>query len=293
MPAFAIVVVVFLAAFAAGCGSDADQSTASRYVALGDSNASGAGLPTPATGAPKNCYRTESGYPAFAAEQLKLDEFQSVACSGAGVNALDDEMALYPDGVAPPQFDALKGHETIVSVTVGVNDAGLGVAAETCLKAKSPSDTPCQDKYVTGGENKLTAAALAIVEPLGEKLDAIHAQSPKAKIFLVGYAPIIPADGAGCWGKINVSPLDAPYFYGFQRAISDSEKAAAEAHGATYVDLFAAGEGHDACQPPGRRWSNPVNRVGAAGWPLHPTLSGSRAAAALLVRSARSSRLDQ
>lgn len=294
MRPFAILLSVILAAFVAGCGDDPAPATssASRYVALGDSNASGAGLPTPETGAPKNCYRTENSYPAFAATQLKLDEYESVACSGAGVNALDSEMALYPDGEAPPQFNALKGNETIISVTVGVNDAGLGTAAETCLKAKSQSATPCQDKFLVDGEDKLADAAAAIAKPLGEKLDAIQEKSPKAKIFLVGYAPIVPKDGAGCWGKINVSAFDAAYFYDFQQAISESEEAAAKAHGAIYVDLFKAGQGHDACQPPSKRWSNPINDVGTAGWPLHPTLSGSEAAAALLVKSTERSKLD-
>jgi lysophospholipase L1-like esterase len=291
MRPFAIAGLLVLAAFLAGCGSEPSTSTASRYVALGDSNTSGAGLPTPATGAPKNCYRTESGYPSFAAKALAQDEFDSVACSGAGMNAFVSGMSLYPDGEAPPQFNALKGNETIVSVTIGDNDAGFGEVTETCLKAKSPSDTPCQAKYVTAEGNKMTEAAEALAEPLGEKLDAIHDRSPKAKIFVVGYGPIIPRDGAGCWGKVNVSRSDAPYFYGWQNSITETEKAIAKEHGATYVDFFNAGKGHDACQPAAKRWTNPVNGVGAAGWPLHPTIAGTKAAAALLAKSASRSKL--
>jgi lysophospholipase L1-like esterase len=291
MRPFAIVSFVILAAILAGCGSDPAPSSASRYLALGDSNTSGAGLPTPATGAPENCFRTESGYPSFAAKELDQDEFESVACSGAGMNAFVSDMELYPDGDAPPQFNALKGNETIVSVTIGDNDAGFGEVTETCLKATSPSDTPCQDKYVTSDGNKMTEAAEALAKPLGEKLDAIHDRAPKAKIFVVGYGPIIPKDGAGCWGKVNVSESDAPYFYGWQNSITETEKATAKAHGATYVDFFNAGKGHDACQSPAKRWTNPVNDVGSAGWPLHPTLAGSKAAATELVKLASSSRL--
>lgn len=209
------------------------------------------------------------------------------------MNAFDADMALYPDGEAPPQFNALKGNETIVSVTIGDNDAGYGEVTETCLKAKSPDDTPCQDKYVTSDGNKMTEAAAALAKPLGEKLDAIRDRSPKAKIFMVGYGPIIPKDGAGCWGKVNVSASDAPYFYGWQNAISETEKATAEAHGATYVDFFNAGKGHDACQSPSKRWTNPVNGVGSAGWPLHPTLEGSRAAAAALAKAWDRSKLGK
>lgn len=291
MRPFAIASLVVLTVFLAGCGSEPSQSTASRYVALGDSNASGAGLPTPETGAPKNCFRTESGYPSIAAKALAQDEFESVACSGAGMNAFVTDMELYPDGDAPPQFNALEGNETIVSVTIGDNDAGFGEVTETCLKATSPTATPCQDKYVTSEGNKMTEAAAALGKPLGEMLDAIRDRSPKAKVFVIGYGPIIPEDGKGCWGKVNVSESDAPYFYGWQNAISETEKATAEAHGAIYVDFFNAGKGHDACQPAAERWTNPVNDVGAAGWPLHPTLEGSKAAAAALAKAWDRSRL--
>jgi lysophospholipase L1-like esterase len=237
------------------------------------------------TGALKNCYRTESGYPSFAEEQLGQDEFESAACSGAGMYSLGAEMPLYPDGEAPPQFHSLRGNETIVSVTIGDNDAGFGEVTRNCLKAKSPTDTPCRAKYVTSDENKLTSAAEGLSKALGQELDTIRERSPKAKIFLVGYAPIVPKDGAGCWGKIDISTSDASLFYGWQNSIAETEKAVANAHGAVYVDLFHAGVGHDACQPAAKRWTNPVKNVGAAGWPLHPTIAGSKAAAAMLVEA--------
>lgn len=291
MRPFTIASLVLLTLLLAGCGSEPSQSTASRYVALGDSNASGAGLPTPETGAPENCYRTESGYPSLAAKKLAQDEFESVACSGAGMNAFSADMALYPDGKAPPQFNALEGNETVISVTIGDNDVGYGEVTETCLKAKSPSDTPCADEYVTSGGNKLEQVVATLAAPLGEKLEAIHDRSPRAKIFVVGYAPLVPADGAGCWGRVNVSKSDARLVFDWQKALNQTLRTTAETHDALYVDLFGAGIGHDACQPESKRWTNPVNDVGAAGWPLHPNLAGSKAAAAALAESARRSKL--
>lgn len=293
MRPFALSAFALLAVLVSGCGSEPVTSGASRYVALGDSNTSGAGLPTPMTGALKNCYRTESGYPSLAAKKLSQKEFESAACSGAGMYSFGAEMPLYPDGEAPPQFDSLKGNETIVSVTIGDNDAGFGEVTKNCLEAKSPTDTPCQDKYVSADKNKLTEAAESLAKPLGEQLDSIREKSPKAKIFVVGYGQIIPEDGAGCWGKINVSPSDAPYFFGWQKSITDTEKAVAEEHGATYVDFFAASSGHDACQPAPDRWTNPVNDVGSAGWPLHPTIAGTQAAAAALVNAWDRSKLGK
>jgi hypothetical protein len=99
MRAFAIAGLIVLAGLFAACGSEpGPASTASRYVALGDSNTSGAGLPGPLAGAPKNCFRTENGYPSIAAEALGQKEFATVACSGAGMSAFAAKMALYPDG---------------------------------------------------------------------------------------------------------------------------------------------------------------------------------------------------
>lgn len=286
---WAVFSIALCAAVFGDCGSEKPVSNASRYVALGDSNTSGAGLPTPVTGAPENCFRTENGYPVLAAKELALDEFESVACSGAGINSFVAAQELYPSGEAPPQFNALKGNETVVSITIGDNDAGFGEVTETCLKSRSQADTPCSDKYVSADGNKLEDAAAALAGPLGEKIDAIRDRSPRAKVFVVGYGPIIPRDGKGCWGKVNVSPADAPVFYGWQEAITETERTTAKEHGATYVDFFNAGRGHDACQPAAERWTNPVNGVGSAGWPIHPTVEGSKAAAALLVKAVRGS----
>lgn len=270
-----------------GCGGDKPADGTSRYVALGDSNTSGAGLPTPATGAPKNCFRTDSGYPSLAARHLSATEFASVACSGAGIGSFVTVQDLYPDGSAPPQFNALRGNETIVSLTIGDNDAGFGEVTKTCLNAESRRDTPCRDRYVTSGKNQLVSAAHALAKPLGESLDAIRERSPRAQIYVIGYGPIIPRDGVDCWGKVDVSEPDAPVFYAWQAAITDTERSVARSHGARYVDFFNAGKGHDACKPSKQRWTNPVHGVGDAGWPLHPTLAGSAAVAKMFVAAVR------
>lgn len=288
-PLLALSACVLWAVALSACSDTKAPVADGRYVALGDSNTSGAGLPTPDTGAPKNCYRTQSGYPTVAAKSLGRADFQTTACSGAGIESLTNSQALYPEGQAPPQIYALNGKEALVSVTIGDNDAGFGEVTKTCLNATSPSATPCRDKYVTSTGNRLVAAAAALAGPLGDALDEIHRQAPDAKVFIVGYGPIIPRDGEGCWGKVDVSAADAPVFYGWQEAITKTEKATAAAHDATYVDFFHSGAGHDACKSAKLRWTNPVQGVPSPEWPLHPTVAGANAAAALLVKTIRQS----
>ena len=43
-----------------------------------------------------------------------------------------------------------------------------------------------------------------------------------------------------------------------QATLNDAVRRAAAASGATYVDMSAASEGHDACKPVGVRWVEPV-----------------------------------
>ena len=49
-----------------------------------------------------------------------------------------------------------------------------------------------------------------------------------------------------------------PYVRGIQATLNDAVRRAAAATGATYVDLNTVSNGHDACQPIGVRWVEPV-----------------------------------
>ena len=47
----------------------------------------------------------------------------------------------------------------------------------------------------------------------------------------------------------------------------------AAAHGATFVDTYAASIGHDACRSPAVRWVEPTSTPGV-GFGLHPNEAG-------------------
>ncbi len=67
----------------------------------------------------------------------------------------------------------------------------------------------------------------------------------------------MPATG-GCFTKMPIAKGDVPYVRGIQATLNDAVRRAAAATGATYVNLNGVSNGHDACQPIGVRWVEPV-----------------------------------
>ena len=58
--------------------------------------------------------------------------------------------------------------------------------------------------------------------------------------------------------KEPIAKGDVPYLRSEQATLNDAIKRAAAVTGATYVDLNTVSNGHDACQPTGVRWIEPV-----------------------------------
>jgi hypothetical protein len=62
----------------------------------------------------------------------------------------------------------------------------------------------------------------------------------------------------GCFDKMPVAEGDVPYVRHIQATLNDAVRRAAGATGAIYVSFDRVSEGHDACQPIGARWIEPV-----------------------------------
>jgi hypothetical protein len=72
---------------------------------------------------------------------------------------------------------------------------------------------------------------------------------------------------------------DVPYLRSLQTTLNDAVRRAAAATGATYVELNRVSEGHDACQPIGVRWVEPVLQ-GTNAVIVHPNALGEQQMAA-------------
>ncbi|MGH2960456.1 MAG: hypothetical protein ACRDKE_12680, partial [Solirubrobacterales bacterium] len=122
------------------CAFGADRSSAAgRYVAFGDSGTTGSGLGAQSPGSRDLCYQTDNSYPVYLKSALAFSDFATAACSAAWTNDLTTSQSLYNPTLmaftdtAPPQFDALLGTETLITISIGDNDSGYGDIVSTCL----------------------------------------------------------------------------------------------------------------------------------------------------------------
>ncbi|MEV5749108.1 SGNH/GDSL hydrolase family protein [Actinoallomurus sp. NPDC052308] len=242
-----------------------------KYVALGDSMASGPLIPN-ITGN-VGCGRSTHNYAHELAVQLGA-ELHDVTCSGAETKHMTASQSLSVAGVstgtAPPQFDALTADTTLVTLTIGGNDAGLVGIAQDCANL-DPTATPCKDRYTEGGVDQVAQRVDAVGPRLAAVLDGIHQRSPKARVLVTGYGLYVKP--GGCWPLQPVLPVDADYLQGNVHRLNGVIAAQARAHNAEYVDVETPSAGHDACQSATVKWVEGYVPVNPAA-PLHPNQRG-------------------
>lgn len=264
------VVVVVLAVAACGCVN---------YVALGDSYTAGPVIPVQQTN-PSGCLRSDHNYPHLVAASLDDAVLRDVSCSGATTTDMTSPQSVQ-GGSNPPQFDALGPHTDAVSLTIGGNDIGFVSIAENCSSPVN-SGTPCQDRYVKNGHDTVADLITNTAPKVQAVLQGIHARSPHATIFLLGYLDILPDSGTGCWPQMPITDGDVPYLRDTEKRLNSMLQNVAAANGAVYVDTYTPSIGRDACQLPTVRWVEPVMPVNPAA-PIHPNGAGMEATAKILL----------
>jgi lysophospholipase L1-like esterase len=248
-----------------------------RYVALGDSYSAASGVLPPDLLAPQ-CLRSSRNYPHVIAGAIDA-QLTDVTCGAAETK--DFFEAQWP-GV-PPQLDALDADTQLVTMTIGGNDSGVFI--NTILSCGSAGlltlgqGSPCKDRYGSSFEDTIRNVTYP---SLVEALQAVRAKAPQARVAILGYPWIMPASG-GCFDKMPVAAGDVPYVRGIQTTLNDAVRRAAAATEATYVDLNAVSEGHDACRPIGVRWVEPVLQ-GTNPVIVHPNALGEAEMAAQAMR---------
>lgn len=272
---FGGVVGSIVAAAAALAVAGPAHAAAGRYVALGDSMASGPLIPD-ITGN-VGCGRSTRNYAHDLASAMGLN-LADLTCSGASTKHMtqsqDTSVAGVDTGTVPPQFDALTADTALVTLTIGGNDVGLVGIAQNCATL-DPTATPCKGTYEAQVEQRT-----AEFEPkLSAVLDGIRQRSPNARIVVTGYGLYIKPDG--CWPLQPVLPTDADFLQGSVNALNAVIKRQAEAHGDTYIDLVTPSAGHDSCQSASQRWLEGYVPVHPAA-PLHPNQSGEAAYASVI-----------
>jgi lysophospholipase L1-like esterase len=275
----ALLVLISILVLAAPAAAAPDPA----YVSLGDSYAAGPLIPVqvPLFG----CLKSNNNYANLTARNLGLT-LKDASCSGAETEDMTSPQNVDPDGPNPPQFDSLTKRTRIVTVQIGGNDIGFSSIARDCANATSNEGTPCQDRYVHDGRDEISERIQATAPKVAAVLQGIHQRSPKARVFIVNYAAILPDEGPGCWPQMPITDGDVPYVRAKEKELNAMIAAQAAANGAELLDWYTASIGKDACKPPVIRWVEPVVPVNAAA-PVHPNLGGMIGASELLTAALR------
>ncbi|MGI5283610.1 SGNH/GDSL hydrolase family protein [Nonomuraea polychroma] len=256
----------------AGIENTAGTTLTSRYVALGDSYASGTGLSRQQD---SQCARSALSYPALLAGVYK-SSFKNATCTGATTRSIWNHQRG-----KPPQANSLAKNTTLVTLTIGGNDIGFSEIIATCASraANDRNGSPCQKHY--GDQLRQRIAKLS--PRIGAVLQDIKRRSPRARVVLVGYPSLLPANGADCKQEsVPFAKGDIPYLEHTVFQLNEMLRQQAAWNSTTYVDLYAATKGKDMCQPADKRFIEPVLPLSAKS--AHPNSIGHLVMAAVIKR---------
>lgn len=225
------------------------------YDALGDSYASGYGVPPYS----ETCGRSESAYAVQLDRLRKIDLDDFVACAGATTATL----------VSGGQLEALDDDTDLVTISIGGNDIRWGDAVGACLVG---TDEQCAAA--------IAGTRAAITNVLPGLLDAVYTQvatgAPDARVLVTGY-PRLFSPKYGAYFAASVAE---------QRALNDGADLlnkviakAAKRHHFRFVSVTPLFRNHGANAP--HPWILGLTDPGR----FHPNAKGYRAYTAAVAAS--------
>jgi lysophospholipase L1-like esterase len=220
-----------------------------RYVALGDSYASGLGADS-YTAESGSCKRSTNAYPAVWAANNAPTSYLSAACSGADTTS-----------VLNSQLSALNSSTTLVSLTVGGNDVGFSSIMTTCVLYGT---TECV-AAVQAAENK---AQTELPGKLDTLYNAIRSRTPSARVVVVDYPEFYQLGTTFCVGLSETSRAKINEGINLLDGVI---KSAASRHGFVFADVRSIFVGHQLCS--GAKWLHALNYAELS-VSYHPFASG-------------------
>ncbi|MFF2044964.1 SGNH/GDSL hydrolase family protein [Kitasatospora sp. NPDC058170] len=151
------------------------------YAALGDSYASGVGAGS-YTSESGSCKRSTNAYPYLWKNAHATSSFSFVACSGARTG-----------DVLNNQLSVLNSGTTLVSISIGGNDAGFASTMQTCVL---DSESACLNAVAAGKKYATTT----LPGQLDQVYAAIHAKAPNARVVVLGYPHLYKVGGSCIFG---------------------------------------------------------------------------------------------
>ena len=220
------------------------------YVALGDSYSSGVGAGDYIWSS-GSCERSTKAYPEQWAGAHGPASFVSVAC-----------LAASTADVLSSQVSALSASTTLVSITIGGNDAGFASVMETCVLA---STSTCLNAIATA-EAFITTQ---LPGRLNQTLQAIAADAPNATVVVLDYPELY--DLSKSRSCIGLSTSDRVALNRGADELDGAIQAAAQANHDTFADVRGRFAGHEICDY--GSWLHAVD-IFAISSSYHPTAAG-------------------
>lgn len=232
-----------------GAAAAAESAAAGTYVALGDSYSSGLGTRSYLADG-SQCKRSAQAYPSLIAAQQGLDlDFR--ACSGATI----------PD-VTNAQLGALSAATSLVTVSVGGNDAGFADVLTECATPFWAGDC---DAAIDGAQAFISGTLPGRLTTL---YSGIRSRATAARVVVVGYPRVFM--GEDCNALTWFSPEEQARLNQTADQLNGVLAARAAAAGFAFVNPTSRFTGHAVCDDP--EWinglSNPIDES------YHPNLAG-------------------
>lgn len=255
-----------------------------RYVALGDSYASGFGVSPydPGTG-PDNgndCQRSTLAYAHQIGDRTGKDlDFR--ACGGA---TTADFYRMNPSHKEGAQLDELNADTGLVTFSIGGNDAGFGEVVRDCIDGwellsfnTCYSDERITDRVDTAMDALRGTGTRDGTYSYDTIFDDIRSRAPNATVIAVGYPHFFPAEGADgdilpgrCQG---IKKIDQRWMVEKIDEINAILEDSAQRHGYQFTNPTASFDGHELCSSDS--WFYGLLSPGR----FHPTANGHTAMA--------------
>ena len=228
------------------------------YIAMGDSFASGEGDMDDSwyevgTDEPENkCHLSRRSYPYLINQFLQLDEFHSVACSGAVSSQIREEIQyeIEPknnslDNWFPgilPQIDFIESAPQFSTVSIGGNDIGFKSKLINCLLP-----TTCNFADDVEWRTDVAKEIVSMYKTLVETYKEIVARTGgKTKIFIIGYPQIASVEG-GCGLNVHLDQAERKFVFEATNYMNQVIATAAANAGVYYLDTEQALDGYNLC----------------------------------------------
>ena len=239
------VVVALLTAVAVA--APAAASAADRYVALGDSFASGVG--TGSYTLSSTCKRSVYAYPYLLAQQRGNTSLVFAACSGATTA-----------NVTASQLPSVDSSTTIVTITVGGNDIRFADLIYQCTLSDCSATL---DSTIATVESTLGGALESLYVTVKQKA------ASGAKIVVVGYPRVF--NTSSCLGNFGISATERTKANLLADTLDQTIALHAARAGVTYKSAVAAFLSHPVCSS--SPWLNGLNLF-ATSETYHPNRNG-------------------